>query len=173
MVVKILKNSGVRVLTPKWSPTRGSFVETYSPAAPRRAGIACEFVQDDQALSTRPCTIRGLHFRIPHDAPAKLVQVRLDGRLLLCAGARKGIVWDDPDLAIAWPVEPAGPSCRRTIIHRWISRTSVRQPVRAARRVDRPFGAAIRGRHYRARAGAGRGRPRCRRLCSTRSLTRR
>lgn len=66
----------VKLIRPKrFADPRGYFVETYSRRHYADIGIACEFVQDNQSLSTRPGTIRGLHFQLPPDAQAKLVRV--------------------------------------------------------------------------------------------------
>jgi dTDP-4-dehydrorhamnose 3,5-epimerase len=59
---------------------RGYFCETYSRAAFAAAGIACEFVQDNQSGSVAAGTVRGLHFQTPPAAQAKLVRV-LKGRI--------------------------------------------------------------------------------------------
>src|SRR5262245_41143859 len=44
-------------------------------------GSTCRFVQDNQAMSGRAGTLRGLHFQLPPAAQAKLVSV-LQGRIL-------------------------------------------------------------------------------------------
>ncbi|HWG05265.1 MAG TPA: dTDP-4-dehydrorhamnose 3,5-epimerase [Beijerinckiaceae bacterium] len=59
----------------KFSDPRGFFMETYSAPAFREFGIDCTFVQDNQSLSTRRGTLRGLHFQTPPHAQAKLVRV--------------------------------------------------------------------------------------------------
>ena len=55
--------------------SRGRFAETYRRDAFAAAGIAVDFVQDNQSLSTRQGTIRGLHFQRSPAAQAKLVRV--------------------------------------------------------------------------------------------------
>ena len=73
---------GVRLLRPRrHEDGRGSFSETWSRAAWAAAGIAVEFVQDNQSLSRSPGTVRGLHFQRPPMAQAKLVRV-LQGAIL-------------------------------------------------------------------------------------------
>lgn len=52
---------------------RGYFMETYRRPDFEAAGIACEFVQDNQSSSTKG-VLRGLHFQIDHPQ-AKLVRV--------------------------------------------------------------------------------------------------
>jgi dTDP-4-dehydrorhamnose 3,5-epimerase len=65
----------------RFADPRGVFAETYNHRDFTTIGIAEEFVQDNQSVSTHPGTVRGLHFqRHPH-AQAKLVRV-LRGRLL-------------------------------------------------------------------------------------------
>src|SRR5205085_9347968 len=55
--------------------SRGSFTETYNARDFAELGIGAVFVQDNQSLSTRAGTVRGLHFQIPPHAQAKLVRV--------------------------------------------------------------------------------------------------
>lgn len=67
---------GVMLVRPrKIGDSRGYFIETYSAKDYRAAGIASEFVQDNQSLSAQPGTLRGLHFQKPPHAQAKLVRV--------------------------------------------------------------------------------------------------
>jgi dTDP-4-dehydrorhamnose 3,5-epimerase len=68
---------------------RGSFAETYVRRDFAAAGIAQEFVQDNQSLSHAAGTVRGLHFQIPPFAQAKLVRV-LRGRIFdVCVDLRR------------------------------------------------------------------------------------
>ncbi|KAF0114861.1 MAG: rfbC [Rhodospirillaceae bacterium] len=67
---------GVLILTPKrFEDARGFFVETYNRRDLAQRGLDVDFVQDNQSLSRRVGTIRGLHFQIPPHAQAKLVGV--------------------------------------------------------------------------------------------------
>jgi dTDP-4-dehydrorhamnose 3,5-epimerase len=67
---------GVLLLVPRYfNDARGYFIETYSVRAARDAGLAAEFVQDNQALSRKRGTVRALHFQVPPQAQAKLVRV--------------------------------------------------------------------------------------------------
>ena len=59
----------------KFADVRGYFLETFRKADFAAMGIACDFVQDNQAFSAEPGTIRGLHFQVPPHAQAKLVRV--------------------------------------------------------------------------------------------------
>ena len=68
--------SDVLLLQPKkFSDHRGYFLETFSHREFLRAGIKCNFVQDNQSLSVRRGTIRGLHVQLPPHAQAKLIRV--------------------------------------------------------------------------------------------------
>lgn len=67
---------GVLLLKPRhFNDARGYFVETYNQRAAHAAGIAAEFVQDNQAFSSQRGTVRALHFQVPPHAQAKLVRV--------------------------------------------------------------------------------------------------
>ncbi|MEO8667032.1 MAG: dTDP-4-dehydrorhamnose 3,5-epimerase [Bauldia sp.] len=57
------------------SDARGNFMETYRAGAFAEFGLPPQFVQDNQILSSRAGTIRGLHFQAPPFAQAKLVRV--------------------------------------------------------------------------------------------------
>ena len=64
---------GVRLIEPKvFGDARGFFMETYRLDAFRAAGIADEFVQDNQSRSARG-VLRGLHYQEPN-AQGKLVR---------------------------------------------------------------------------------------------------
>jgi dTDP-4-dehydrorhamnose 3,5-epimerase len=63
------------------SDPRGYFAETYSQRDFVVAGLANEFVQDNQSASVAAGTVRGLHFQVPPFAQAKLIRV-LRGKLL-------------------------------------------------------------------------------------------
>ena len=68
---------------------RGTFAETYVRRDFAAAGIALEFVQDNESLSLKPGTVRGMHFQIPPFAQAKLIRV-LTGRILdVCVDLRR------------------------------------------------------------------------------------
>lgn len=138
---------------------RGYLMETYELAAFQTAGIDAVFVQDNQSLSRRRGTVRGLHFQAGLAAQAKLIRVVRgavldvavdlrpdsptfgrwcgaelsadDGRQMFvprrfahgfCTLAddtivaykvdapyspahEAGIVWNDPAIAVAWPVD--------------------------------------------------------------------
>lgn len=147
----------------RFGDARGWFSETWNRRRFEDAGIALDFVQDNQSHSAEPGTLRGLHFQTPPYAQSKLVRVLkgavLDvavdlrcgsptykqhvavelsaenglqiliphgfahGFLTLTADTEvlykvdayyapehnAGIAWDDPEIAIPWPVDPQGP----------------------------------------------------------------
>jgi dTDP-4-dehydrorhamnose 3,5-epimerase len=141
----------VKIVTPKRiGDHRGYFSETYNRKRFAEAGIAVDFVQDNQSLSAAVGTIqdklvRTLRGRIldvavdlRRSSPTfgRHVAVELsaeNGRQLLVpvgfahgfctlepdteihykvsayysAAHDHGLAWDDPDLAIAWPVDAA------------------------------------------------------------------
>ena len=69
---------------------RGYFVETYNAAALARHDIRVNFVQDNQSLSVKANTVRGLHFQTPPMSQTKLVRV-LRGRIFdVAVDIRKG-----------------------------------------------------------------------------------
>ena len=153
---------GVKLFRPKkFADARGLFFETFNARTYAEAGVACVFVQDNQSLSRKAGTIRGLHFQRPPAAQAKLVRVVRGAIFDVAVDLRRGspsygrwcsatltgdggeqifvptgfahgfctleqdtevaykvdsfyapscdagLRWDDPDLAIAWPVRPA------------------------------------------------------------------
>lgn len=138
---------------------RGFFCETYNRERFAEHGITAEFVQDNQSMSARKGTVRGLHFQLPPFAQAKLVRVLRGAVLDVVVDIRRGsptfgrhatvvlsaalgnevyvpvgfahgfctlepsteiaykvsapysrehdrgLLWNDPDLAIDWPVK--------------------------------------------------------------------
>lgn len=70
--IRQLALKGVVEIVPKrFGDERGFFSETYSA----REFPAMRFVQDNHSLSTRPGTVRGLHYQIGADAQDKLIRV--------------------------------------------------------------------------------------------------
>lgn len=66
---------GLLLLEPRvFRDGRGYFFESFNALQAREAGIACDFVQDNQSLSSRG-VLRGLHFQAPPYAQDKLVRV--------------------------------------------------------------------------------------------------
>lgn len=68
------------VRTAKFADHRGYFMETFSRRDFTEIGINADFVQDNQSLSARAGTIRGLHFQKPPHVQAKLIRV-LKGKI--------------------------------------------------------------------------------------------
>src|SRR5262245_49591719 len=80
-----------RIIVPKRHVDhRGWFSEIFHEKRLYDLGITCRFVQDNQAISIRAGTLRGLHFQLPPPAQAKLVTV-LRGRILdVAVDVRRG-----------------------------------------------------------------------------------
>jgi dTDP-4-dehydrorhamnose 3,5-epimerase len=73
--------TGLLLYEPKiFGDDRGYFFESYNANTFNEAGIICNFVQDNQAFSTRG-VLRGLHYQVEPFAQAKLVRV-LQGEVL-------------------------------------------------------------------------------------------
>ena len=72
---------GLKLFTPRvFGDERGYFYEVYNERLWREAGVAADFVQDNQAYSTRG-VLRGLHYQRGEHAQAKLVRV-IEGEVL-------------------------------------------------------------------------------------------
>ena len=72
---------GLIVFDPKvWGDDRGYFFESYNAKIFAQAGIDAQFIQDNQARSTKG-VLRGLHYQTGDFAQAKLVRV-LEGEVL-------------------------------------------------------------------------------------------
>lgn len=90
MQVEPLKIPDVKLVTPKrFSDARGYFCEIYNAKAFKEAGIACDFVQDNESYSAKKGTVRGLHFQAPPFAQAKLVRVLKGAILDVAVDSRK------------------------------------------------------------------------------------
>jgi dTDP-4-dehydrorhamnose 3,5-epimerase len=83
--------AGVVLVTPRrFSDARGYFCETFNSRAFAAAGIALNFVQENQAYSAQQGTVRGLHFQAPPHAQAKLVRVTRGRILDVAVDIRRG-----------------------------------------------------------------------------------
>ncbi|MCW5922720.1 MAG: dTDP-4-dehydrorhamnose 3,5-epimerase [Saprospiraceae bacterium] len=72
---------GLIIFEPRIFPDeRGYFFESYNQRTWEEAGVLMQFVQDNQARSTRG-VLRGLHYQVGEMAQAKLVRV-LEGEVL-------------------------------------------------------------------------------------------
>jgi dTDP-4-dehydrorhamnose 3,5-epimerase len=72
----------VKIIVPKkFGDQRGFFSEVFRKDAFAKAGIDCEFVQDNHSLSATPGVVRGLHWQVGASAQHKLGRV-LRGAIL-------------------------------------------------------------------------------------------
>jgi dTDP-4-dehydrorhamnose 3,5-epimerase len=69
---------------------RGWFCESFHKARLHALGITCDFVQDNQSISSRAGTLRGLHFQLPPTGQAKLVSVLRGKALDVVVDVRRG-----------------------------------------------------------------------------------
>jgi dTDP-4-dehydrorhamnose 3,5-epimerase len=82
---------GVVLVRPRrFGDHRGWFMETWVRDRWAAAGIDADFVQDNQSMSAKPGTLRGLHFQRPPFAQAKLVRVVRGAIFDVAVDVRKG-----------------------------------------------------------------------------------
>lgn len=82
MEIKTLKLAGTfEIVIKKLGDARGYFMETYSSKLFTDNNLQTDWVQENQSLSERKHTIRGLHFQIPPFAQTKLVRA-IQGEIL-------------------------------------------------------------------------------------------
>ncbi|MEM0946419.1 MAG: dTDP-4-dehydrorhamnose 3,5-epimerase [Pseudomonadota bacterium] len=82
---------GVVILTPRrFGDARGFFCETWNADRMSKAGLSYNFVQDNQSVSERRGTVRGLHFQAPPHAQHKLVRCGQGAIWDVAVDARKG-----------------------------------------------------------------------------------
>ena len=75
MDIRPLALDGLYEIQPRrFGDSRGYFSETFKRDVLRESGIDFEPIQDNESLSTRLGTLRGLHFQAPPQAQAKLVR---------------------------------------------------------------------------------------------------
>jgi dTDP-4-dehydrorhamnose 3,5-epimerase len=80
--IRALSLSGVKLIrAARIADRRGYFAETYARRDFAAAGIAHDFVQDNQSGSRAKGTVRGLHFQVPPFAQTKLIRA-LRGTIL-------------------------------------------------------------------------------------------
>jgi dTDP-4-dehydrorhamnose 3,5-epimerase len=65
----------ILIRTSRFDDARGYFMETYRAREFAGMGVGVDFVQENEALSSRAGTIRGLHFQRPPHSQAKLLRV--------------------------------------------------------------------------------------------------
>ena len=81
---------GVLLIEPKvWQDDRGYFFESFNKKIFEEAGIAADFVQDNQSCSQRG-TLRGLHAQASPFAQGKLVRVIQGSVIDIAVDIRKG-----------------------------------------------------------------------------------
>ncbi len=82
---------GVLVIRPKkFEDARGFFAPVFRAADLAAAGVSHGWVQENQSLSRRKGTVRGLHFQRPPFAQAKLVRVVRGAAMDVCVDLRAG-----------------------------------------------------------------------------------
>jgi len=82
---------GLSLIVPKrFSDTRGYFSETWSDRLFRERIEDLSFVQDNQSVSAKKATVRGLHFQKPPHAQGKLVRVVRGSIFDVAVDIRKG-----------------------------------------------------------------------------------
>ena len=75
MNITLQQPIGLILLEPRrFEDERGVFMETWSRRELFKAGIAIDFVQDNQSWSRQAGTLRGLHFQAPPHAQDKLIR---------------------------------------------------------------------------------------------------
>lgn len=151
----------LEIVSARFGDERGFFSEVYNSVALAEQGIAVDFCQDNQSVSTSRGVLRGLHYQVPPFAQTKLVRVARGSIFDVAVDIRRGspdfgrwvglvvsaerwnqilvpvgfahgfvtlerytevhykvsapyspeheraVIFDDPDIAIEWPVEPA------------------------------------------------------------------
>lgn len=82
---------GVLIIRPRrFEDARGFFAPVFRPSVLEAAGVTHGWVQENQSLSRRRGTVRGLHFQRPPFAQAKLVRVIAGAALDVCVDMRPG-----------------------------------------------------------------------------------
>jgi dTDP-4-dehydrorhamnose 3,5-epimerase len=82
---------GVKLIQPvRHGDARGYFSEVYRDDALRRAGVAIDFIQDNQSMSAPVGVLRGLHFQTAPMAQAKLIRVIAGSVLDVAVDIRRG-----------------------------------------------------------------------------------
>lgn len=91
MEIKPLKLEGTfEIILKRFGDARGYFMETYSQNVFAEHDLQTNWVQENQSLSEKKQTIRGLHFQLPPFAQAKLVRA-VQGEILdVFVDIRKG-----------------------------------------------------------------------------------
>lgn len=80
----------VEIVPVRHGDARGFFSETWKRSAFEDAGLAHDWVQDNQSLSATPGTVRGLHFQGAPFAQAKLIRVTRGAIFDVAVDIRRG-----------------------------------------------------------------------------------
>ena len=86
----MLKNELILIKPTRHKDERGFFSETYSRRRYKELGIDVEFLQDNHSFSSKPGTLRGLHFQAPPNAQGKLVRCGKGAIFDVAVDIRKG-----------------------------------------------------------------------------------
>ena len=86
----MLKNELILIKPTRHKDERGFFSETYSQRRYKELGIDVEFLQDNHSFSSKPGTLRGLHFQAPPNAQGKLVRCGKGAIFDVAVDIRKG-----------------------------------------------------------------------------------
>ena len=91
MKVKNTSIPDVKILVPiRFEDSRGVFLENWNKSKMEEAGLYHDFVQENQSVSRKIGTVRGLHFQAPPYEQAKLIRC-ISGRFLdVVVDFRKG-----------------------------------------------------------------------------------
>jgi dTDP-4-dehydrorhamnose 3,5-epimerase len=91
VIVKTFDISGLALVVPRrFEDARGHFAETWSDRRFREAVADAGFVQDNQSLTRRKGTVRGLHYQRPPAGQGKLVRVLAGAILDVAVDVRAG-----------------------------------------------------------------------------------
>jgi dTDP-4-dehydrorhamnose 3,5-epimerase len=134
----------VKVLTPRrFGDARGWFAETWSAARLAGAGLGHHWVQDNESLSARAGTLRGLHYQAPPFAQAKLVRVARGAIRDVAVDVRRGAPtygrWVAEELSAANGAQILVP---RGFLHGFVTLTD---DTLVLYKVDNPYDAASDG----------------------------
>ena len=86
----MLKKELILIKPTRHKDERGFFSETYSRRRYKEIGIDVEFLQDNHSFSSKPGTLRGLHFQAPPNAQGKLVRCGKGAIFDVAVDIRKG-----------------------------------------------------------------------------------
>ncbi len=91
MEFKTTSLEGILILSlEKHGDHRGFFSETYNAFELKKVGMNISFVQDNQSLSEKAGTLRGLHYQAPPFAQDKLIRVTRGSIMDIAVDIRKG-----------------------------------------------------------------------------------